>query len=899
MNFDQAYQLIRKREGGYSNHPADRGGETIFGVSSKWFPDDFNTIKSLVDAGKTDEAEAYTQGFYKTNFWEPLGADQLSPEIAPLAFDAAVNHGVGAAKKMIEQSGGDPQAIINQRRDLYSNIIENDPSQAAFQDGWENRMIDNETMIGGQGEDQLQEIKAPDGTTVKFPLGMPDEEIAAIMAREYPKEEGMSFGDKAAAFGQRAQNMFTAGFGDEIEAAIQAPIYKMRGVENPYEYALNRRRQKMDDFQEQDPVAAAVADVAGGVALGVAGGSLLPKGVQAYAAQNPLKAAAGIGGASGSLYGFGAGRGGAQERAENAALVGGASFLAGPLMAKGGQLIGKYSGPLAQKAQRFKQRLFGTQQAQPQRPAQEVAREIAETNRELPATIQGQDRAVKKVSSAISDDFSNNMDDFIRAYKETDMSLAEMGGASTENLALGAAQYGQGARVADDFFKEMTQTSRFRALDSINKNIGIGDNYFAQVDDVLEAGRKKASPLYKEAFDANRSMNSNQLNRVMNAPEAKKALREVAQETRNKLQLVAKPEPELTALAKDLEGVGKMAAPEGGIAGGLPMRVLDGVKKKLDKKIGVLYDRKKMGNLTSADSATLEALETTRRELVRELDNLDVTKMAGPKAEKIGGGLYAQARAEAGEYLSVRDAMEEGRKILGSSSDSELIGKAFKKMSDSEKAAYRSGVGKALRDAIEKRTDGTNYYNTIFGSPETKRKIQQILSPKQYKQLQSDLNAEDALFDLRNRTLGNSTTTKKQIAAQRLASGFDAAEFANGNISNIPRRTFVGMLKDMTDGMDDKVARKVSEILYEKDPAKKLMIIENLTKKGPTKGVASLTKEEAKLAKKIYFEQVEKIDPYRFGGAVSSGAFFSGQTNQETMTDPETGREIPVITVTK
>ena len=130
MDFTNALTSIFKSEGGFSENAADRGGATNFGISSKANPD--VDVKNLTKEKAAD--------IYKARYWDPIGADRLPDDMKLVAFDTAVQHGVGAAKQMIEASGGDTSKIIAQRDALYKNIVENDPSQAQFANGWSNRL---------------------------------------------------------------------------------------------------------------------------------------------------------------------------------------------------------------------------------------------------------------------------------------------------------------------------------------------------------------------------------------------------------------------------------------------------------------------------------------------------------------------------------------------------------------------------------------------------------------------------------------------------------------------------------------------------------------------------------------------------------------------------------------
>lgn len=138
--FSAAYRVVMKHEGGYSNHAADRGGETIFGIASKFHPEVFSRVMNAVDAGNTEVALEITREFYKTHYWDKVGGDHLRPDVALVAFDTAVNHGVNYANRLLEQTGGDVDAMLAARDEKYDRIAQADPSQQAFARGWDNRL---------------------------------------------------------------------------------------------------------------------------------------------------------------------------------------------------------------------------------------------------------------------------------------------------------------------------------------------------------------------------------------------------------------------------------------------------------------------------------------------------------------------------------------------------------------------------------------------------------------------------------------------------------------------------------------------------------------------------------------------------------------------------------------
>lgn len=87
MNFELAVDIILMVEGGYSNNPKDKGGETNFGISKRSYP------KLNIRALTRDEAKA----IYKKDYWDRCQIDLLPEKIRLIVFDAAVNHGPTAA----------------------------------------------------------------------------------------------------------------------------------------------------------------------------------------------------------------------------------------------------------------------------------------------------------------------------------------------------------------------------------------------------------------------------------------------------------------------------------------------------------------------------------------------------------------------------------------------------------------------------------------------------------------------------------------------------------------------------------------------------------------------------------------------------------------------------------
>lgn len=94
MTFDQAFERLIGHEGGYSNDPADPGGETKFGISKRAYP-------SEDIAGMTLER---AKAIYQHDYWGPAGCDALPDGVKLCMFDLAVNSGAKTAIRLLQRA---------------------------------------------------------------------------------------------------------------------------------------------------------------------------------------------------------------------------------------------------------------------------------------------------------------------------------------------------------------------------------------------------------------------------------------------------------------------------------------------------------------------------------------------------------------------------------------------------------------------------------------------------------------------------------------------------------------------------------------------------------------------------------------------------------------------------
>lgn len=180
--FDLAYIFTARWEGGLSDHPADRGGVTKFGVSREFLADmqkrERHFLRSLGIAGEItgdvirNLSRDQARRIFRYEFWDSLELDrEIHPKCAVVLFDMAVNHGKAGAVKIAQRgvnktaplcpllkvdgklgpktrkglANADfnlPQLILDAREAYFLAIVAKNASQKVFLAGWLNRCDD-------------------------------------------------------------------------------------------------------------------------------------------------------------------------------------------------------------------------------------------------------------------------------------------------------------------------------------------------------------------------------------------------------------------------------------------------------------------------------------------------------------------------------------------------------------------------------------------------------------------------------------------------------------------------------------------------------------------------------------------------------------------------------------
>ncbi|MFZ4790826.1 MAG: glycoside hydrolase family 108 protein [Candidatus Competibacteraceae bacterium] len=147
-DFHRCINLILAEEGGLSNHPADPGGLTKYGISKRSYP--------TLDIANLTLADA--QAIYHRDYWQLIHGDLLPPGLDLLLLDCAINQGPVTAAKLLQRAlrirddgliGPETQtaafaampAILDSFAAERALRYELNPNEATFGRGWYHRLL--------------------------------------------------------------------------------------------------------------------------------------------------------------------------------------------------------------------------------------------------------------------------------------------------------------------------------------------------------------------------------------------------------------------------------------------------------------------------------------------------------------------------------------------------------------------------------------------------------------------------------------------------------------------------------------------------------------------------------------------------------------------------------------
>lgn len=155
MNFDQAFDALIGNEGGYSSHPSDPGGETMWGITAR-------VARQAGYMGNMRDLPLETaKQIARNQYWNAVRAEELPEQVRFDVFDAGYNSGPKQAIKWLQRAAGatddgifgpgtlaavdkmDPDVLLRRFNGNRLRFFTSLPTWGAFGKGWANRIADN------------------------------------------------------------------------------------------------------------------------------------------------------------------------------------------------------------------------------------------------------------------------------------------------------------------------------------------------------------------------------------------------------------------------------------------------------------------------------------------------------------------------------------------------------------------------------------------------------------------------------------------------------------------------------------------------------------------------------------------------------------------------------------
>jgi lysozyme family protein len=195
-DLDRALDRILAHEGGFSDHPADGGGRTKYGITHGTLDHARKKLHGLPeDVANLTQHEA--RRIYVSLYWGPAQCELMEWPASYAQMDAAVQHGPGRAIRFAQaalnltvdgvagpqtrqalksvQRPPDFAARMVAHRGVYYMRILARTSQAVFASGWANRMDDVLAVIAAPEDapdipaPRLRDIPAPEPVGKELP----------------------------------------------------------------------------------------------------------------------------------------------------------------------------------------------------------------------------------------------------------------------------------------------------------------------------------------------------------------------------------------------------------------------------------------------------------------------------------------------------------------------------------------------------------------------------------------------------------------------------------------------------------------------------------------------------------------------------------------------------------
>lgn len=428
----------------------------------------------------------------------------------------------------------------------------------------------------------------------------------------------------------------------------------------------------------------------------------------------------------------------------------------------------------------------------------------------IPSLLNPGSAAIKRVGRAMAADRNNlgapimgPQDELSAALNGQPILNVDRGGESARALMRSAANNDPEARAVID----RTVADRFagqgpRAVGFVDRLMGGSADDLALQNTLKTAARKANNPAYRKAYqDGAAGIITPELERLAGSPAVADAMRAAAKSGQNRSisEGFGAFNPKVTFTPD-----GRVTfRNNGGVAAYPDLQLWDYTKRELDDMASAARRAGRNG-----EAGTLENLASTLR---GELDR------AVPS--------YAQARQGAAAFFGAEDALDAGRKFVSQNRTLLETQQALSKMTPAERDAFATGFASELKNAINSMPDRANVIDRIYGSPESRQKIELALGPNKARQFEAFTRVENIMDKLRG-SMGNSTTARQlkelgMATAAGTGAGYVTGDWKTGLTTGL----LVRGARAYGAKVDESMAKGIASLLLSNDPQRIKMAI--------------------------------------------------------------------------
>jgi hypothetical protein len=363
-----------------------------------------------------------------------------------------------------------------------------------------------------------------------------------------------------------------------------------------------------------------------------------------------------------------------------------------------------------------------------------------------------------------------------RALGDKPEVLADFGGRNTAGLADVTTKYpGIAKDMARDVLDDRVEGALSRVTGDLTKAFKVSGDPKVIAKGLAEKRKVDSDPLYAQAYQEGAVISNPEINQLMRLPAFQRAY--------GKARNLAAYDG--VQLPKDLRKIDVW-----------DLKTLNYVKFGLDD---VLFTDAR--NLTSSKMGDAE-LRKVNDARVRFLEVLDFEAPTYAAARKAWAGpTVLKIALEDGQQFATKPLSELRERIAG--------------MSDSELEQFKIGMLSGMRQNIDKVKDGRDLVKVVFGSPEKRQILRELVGPE-FATLEQQFMREKSMRRTSDLVRGNSMTAERQAGMDDLGANVDTlrAVVNEGPV----RGSFNYMLRSAT-GVAQPTADKLGPMLFSTDRA--------------------------------------------------------------------------------